>query len=226
MAALRVSASVEGAAEPVETAREAARSFRAKLARGSLWALVGHGGAQLLRLGGNLVLWRLLYAEAFGLMAIVNVFMQGLAMFSDVGIGPSIIQNRRGDERVFLDTAWTIQALRGFALFGVAVVLAIPVANFYHQPELASLIPVVAFGSILAGFNSTSLFTVTRRIALGRLTLVDLVSQAIGLAAMVVVALATKSIWALVVGGLVYNAARLALSHVVLPGPRNQLRWD
>src|SRR6266542_5639870 len=84
------------------------RSLRSKLARGSLWAVVGHGGSQLLRLAGNLVLWRLLYAEAFGLMAIVNVFMQGLTMFSDVGIGPSIVQSQRGDDPTYLDTAWTI----------------------------------------------------------------------------------------------------------------------
>src|SRR5689334_7497284 len=198
----------------------------ARLIRGSIWALVGHGGGQALRLAGNLVLWRLLYAEAFGLMAIVNVFMQGLAMFSDVGIGPSIIQNQRGDESRYLDTAWTIQAVRGFCLFLVAAVAAVPVARFYGQPELASLIPVVALGSILAGFNSTKLFTATRQIALGRLTLVDLVSQAGGLVVMVVWALATRSIWSLVAGGVSGLFFRLVLSHVLLPGERNRLCWD
>src|SRR6266498_2298504 len=120
------------------------RFLGSKLARGSLWALLGHESGQLLRLAGNLVLWRLLYAEAFGLMAIVNVFMQGLAMFSDVGIGPSIIQHERGDEDRYLNTAWTIQVARGLCLFAVATVTAVPVARFYGQPELASLIPVVS----------------------------------------------------------------------------------
>src|SRR5438067_1658543 len=103
-------------------------SMKSRLVRGSVWALVGHAGSQALRLGGNLVLWRLLHAEAFGLMAIVNVLMQGLAMFSDVGIGPSIIQNERGGDPKYLDTAFTIQALRGFALFAVATAAAVPVA--------------------------------------------------------------------------------------------------
>jgi O-antigen/teichoic acid export membrane protein len=200
--------------------------MRSKIARGSLWALVGYGGSQVLRLVGNLVLWRLLYAEAFGMMAIVNVFMQGLAMFSDVGIGPSIIQNERGDEPDYLNTAWTIQALRGAALFSVAAVAAVPVANFYHEPQLASLIPVVGLGSILAGFNSTKLFTVTRQIALGRLTAIDLAAQTIGLMVMVVWALASRSIWALVVGGMVNTVVRLALSHALLPGVKNRLCWD
>src|SRR5436190_24241135 len=109
----------------------APRSLEKRLVRGSVWALVGHGGSQVLRLADNLVLWRLLYAEAFGLMAIVNVFMLGLLMFSDVGIGPSIIQHEHGDDPKYHHSAWTIQAVRGLALFVVAAAAAVPLAHFY-----------------------------------------------------------------------------------------------
>jgi O-antigen/teichoic acid export membrane protein len=194
--------------------------------RASVWTLAGYGGSQVLRLGGNLVLWRLLYPEAFGLMAIVNVFMQGLAMFSDVGIGPSIIQNARGEEPDHQNTAFTIQAARGLVLCLAAFALAKPVAGFYGEPALASLIPVVAFGAVLAGFNATSMFTAARRISLGRLTMMDLVAQGAGLVVMVGWGFAFRNIWALVVGGLVSNATRLAMSHTFLPGIRNRLRWD
>src|SRR5947207_521165 len=83
------------------------------------------------------------------------------------------------------------------------------------QPRLATLSPVVSVGSIRAGFNSTKLFTATRRIELGRLTLVDLVSQAAGLVVMVAWALSSRSIWALVAGGVGGNFFRLILSHVL-----------
>ena len=49
-------------------------SLRTKYARGSLWALIGYGGQQVLRVVGQFLLWRLLFNEAFGLMSIVNVF--------------------------------------------------------------------------------------------------------------------------------------------------------
>jgi O-antigen/teichoic acid export membrane protein len=209
----------------LEKAAQEEKALRSRFARGSLWALVGYGGSQVLRLGGNLILWRLLFAEAFGLMAIVNVFMQGLAMFSDVGIGPSIVQNERGDDDDYLNTAWTIQALRGFALFAVAAVAAVPVARFYDEPELATLIPIVSAGSILAGFNSTKLFTATRNIALGRLTIIDLAAQGVGLIVMVAWAVVSRSIWSLVIGGVVNNLARLLLSHWLLPGIKNRFRW-
>jgi O-antigen/teichoic acid export membrane protein len=194
--------------------------------RGSFVALGGYGASQVLRLGGNLILWRLLEPHAFGMIAIVNVLMQGLQMFSDIGIGPGIVQNPRGNEPAFLNTAWTIQIARGAALWLVASALAIPVAGFYGEPALASLLPVAALSALLAGFNSTRLFSATRALALGRLTLVDLASQGIGLVAMVVSALAKPSVWALVLGGIVTAASRMALSHLLLPGVRNRPLWD
>jgi O-antigen/teichoic acid export membrane protein len=107
---------------------------------------------QALRLGSNIVLAWLLFPEAFGLMLLVNVFMQGLQMFSDIGIGPSIIQNKRGNDPDFLNTAWTIQAIRGFVLWFIACVLAWPIAwIFAHNDPLAwklvLLIPV-AMGAL------------------------------------------------------------------------------
>jgi O-antigen/teichoic acid export membrane protein len=196
------------------------------MARGSAWTLAGYGASQALRLVSNLVLWRLLYPEAFGMMALVNVFMQGLAMFSDVGIGPSIVQHRRGDDPEYLNTAWTIQVIRGFCLCLFACILAAPVAAFYKQPQLVALIPAAAFGSVISGFNSTRLFTLTRKIALGRPTIVDLCSQVVAFVAMVAWAWIYRSIWALVIGGLASNIVRLILTHTFLPGIRNRFRWD
>jgi O-antigen/teichoic acid export membrane protein len=194
--------------------------------RGSLWALAGYGGSQVLRLGGNLVLWRLLYPEAFGLMALVNVFITGLTMFSDVGIGPSIVQNPRGDDPAFLNTAWTIQVVRGFILGIAGAALAAPVAAFYGEPDLLYLVPVVALNSIISGFNSTRVMSATRHIKLERLTIIDLSSQALGLLAMVGWALLYRNIWALVIGGNVSTLTRLVLSHTFLTGVRNRIMWD
>src|SRR5688572_30143338 len=87
--------------------------LRSQAIRGSIWTFAGYGASQVIRLASNLILARLLFPDVFGLMALVNVFIGGLAMFSDIGIGPAIIQNKRGNERTFLNTAWTIQIGRG-----------------------------------------------------------------------------------------------------------------
>ena len=99
--------------------------------------MVGFGGGQVIRLASPLILSRLLFEEAFGLMALCNVLVAGLQLFSDIGLGPSIIQNRRGNDPSFLHTAFTMQAARGLLLWLVACALTIPFARFYGDPLLA-----------------------------------------------------------------------------------------
>ena len=73
-----------------------------------------------------MILTRLLVREVYALMDVTMVFLQGLHMFADVGIGTSIVQSKRGDDRDFLNTAWTVQVLRGLVLWGATDRLIVP----------------------------------------------------------------------------------------------------
>ena len=198
----------------------------ARVRRGASWVILGYGAAQALRLASNLILAWLLFPEAFGLMALISAVTIGLMLFSDIGLGPAIAQNRRGDDPDFLNTAWTLQVIRGAVLFGMTLILAAPVASFYDTPELATYLPIAGVSLLIAGLNPTRIETANRHLLLGRLTLLDLAAQAIGVATMIVLAWVTGSVIALVVGGVVTAAAKLVLTHFGLPGPRNRLRWE
>jgi O-antigen/teichoic acid export membrane protein len=200
--------------------------LRERVISGSVWTIASYGASQVLRLAGNLVFAKLLFPEAFGLLALVNIFVQGLTLFSDIGIGPSIIQSRRGEDLDFLNTAWTIQVFRGVALWVVSLLGAAPFAAWYGEPQLASLIPVAALASIISGFSSTRIFTAGRRIALGRVTLIDFAGQTLGLLTMLVWCIVSPSVWAIVFGGLAGTTAKTVLTHIALDGERNRLRFD
>ncbi|MEP3688621.1 MAG: oligosaccharide flippase family protein [Sulfitobacter dubius] len=198
----------------------------ARALRSTSWIVLGYGGAQAIRLASNLILTRLLFPEAFGLMALIQVVVVGLTLFSDVGIGPSIAQSKRGDDRDFLNTAWTIQAIRGGGLWLAACALSWPVAVFYGEPSLLVYLPIAALSLVIAGFNPTRIETAHRHLQMGRLTLLDLASQVIGIIVMIIGAVIYQSVAALVVGGVVGALAKLALTHAFLPGPGNQFRWE
>lgn len=198
-----------------------ARAWRGSAITAGAFAL-----AQGLRLASNLILARLLFPEAFGLMALVAVVLTGLQMLSDTGTAPSIARSPRGDDPDFLNTAWTIQVLRGGLLWLMACALAWPMAQVYDAPDLIALLPVAGLALVVSGLNPTRIDTAARHLLLGRVTMLDLCAQVTGIAAMVPLAWATGSVWALVAGGLVHACARLALCHLLLPGPRNRPRWD
>ena len=210
---------------PPVVSAQSLRSLRSRTIRGTVWTTAGYGVSQVVRLAVNLVLTRLLQPHMFGLMTLVNTFVQGLQGFSDVGIGPAVIQSKRGDDRSFLDTAWTVQVLRGVMLGTVAALIAWPVAALYGERQLVWLLPVAGLSAVMAGFNSTALFTLNRHLEVGALTVRSLVGQLVGAAAMIGWALLRPSVWALLAGNLAAAAATLALSYTLLPG-RNRFRWE
>lgn len=201
-------------------------SLRSRALRGTAITLGGTMGAQLMRLLSNLILTRLLFPEAFGLMALIQTFMIALQMFSDIGIRASIIQNPRGEEPDFLNTAWTLQIFRGVFLWLVACALAWPLAAFYDEPQVRSLLPVVGLNALIMGFVSTRLAVANRQIRLGRLTLITLASQAVSIILMIALALIWPSVWALVIGGLAGCLITVLASHRFIPGMPNRLTWD
>lgn len=212
--------------EPEPALPPALGTLRSRAIRGSFWTMVGYVGANLLRFGSNLILTRLLFPEVFGLMAMVSVFIQGLHMFSDIGIGPSVIQNPRGDEADFLNTAWTIQATRGMILWLCSIAVSFPLAHLYGRHQFLWLIPSAAFTAALDGFTSTNYYTRSRHLTLGVTTLMDLGTYLLNILVMIVWAHFWPSVWALIGGSLISSAVHLILTHTVVPGMPNRPHWD
>jgi O-antigen/teichoic acid export membrane protein len=217
--AIDVTPSVNGeaAATPQKTLKQLAT-------HGSIWTIAGYGCTQVLRFGANLVMAKLLFPEAFGLMAIVNGVMQGLVMFSDVGIGQSIIRHARNDDPEFYNTAWTVQVVRGFMLMVGAMAIAWPVGYLY-DPFLIPLISAIAVTAFISGFAPTKLSTANRDLKLARLTIIDLTAQIIAIVVMVAFARYQHSVWSFVAGSFVSVSIRLALAYVAIPGPTNKFCW-
>lgn len=181
---------------------------------------------QALRFFSGLVLSRLLFPEAFGLSVIVGLVSQGLVMVSNVGASQSIVQSPRGDEAIFLNTAFTLLSIRGCILWIAASVMAYPLALLLHEPELSKLIPVGSLGVMIGGFSSTSLITLRRHLRVRPLIVIEITAQLLTFVANVVLALTFRSVWGLIAGGLIGTVYSTAASHLLREGYRNKFRWD
>jgi O-antigen/teichoic acid export membrane protein len=204
-----------------------ADSLKARGIRSSIWTSAGVGCSLVIRFGSSVVLSRLLSKSDFGLAGTVGIVMGMLQQFSDIGLGPAIIQNRRGDDPKFLNTAWTMGVFRGALLWLISCALAWPVARSYHVPALMPLIAVAGFNGLLLGFTSTAIYQLNRHLALGKITLINVGTQLITTGCTIGVACVTHNVWAIIAGGLAGSAFTLVLSHFLIPGvPRNRFGWD
>ncbi|AFY56275.1 membrane protein involved in the export of O-antigen and teichoic acid [Rivularia sp. PCC 7116] len=194
--------------------------------RGAFWTIAGYGMSQVVRFGGNLILTRLLVPEFFGLMAVVNTLRLGIELFSDIGISQSIVNSKRGEDPAFLNTAWTLQVIRGWVVWLLCLILTFPVASFYEESRLLWLVPIVGASSVLDGFSSTSILTLMRRIDVRRSTLFDLSVQVFTLFSLVAWASFNPSIAALAFGVVLGAVYKMFGSHFLIPEYRNRFTWD
>ncbi len=201
-------------------------SLGSRATRSGVWIGGGFVIQRGLQFASNLILTRLLFPEAFGLMALATIFLVGLAMFSDIGIKPSIIRDPRGNEPTFLNTAWTIQVIRGFGLFVAGCLLAYPISLIYEQPILFPLLAVLSSTAAIAGFNSVKMITAQRDLDFRTLTFVQLYGQVISIVLMVGFAYWFRSVWSLAAANVLGSIVSLALSHSMLHGHKHRFSLD
>jgi O-antigen/teichoic acid export membrane protein len=199
---------------------------RPQILRGSAVTLVGFGGGQALSLVSSVVLTRLLNRDAYGLYRLAMVFLEGLANFTAVGSGPAIIRDPRGDDPAFLNTAWTLQVVRGVGLWLAACALGIPYAWFYRQPILGLLIPVVGLTVLIDSFDSSAMHWCVRHMKLERVTLLEFLKQLSGFLITVAWAWLWPSVWAFTAGTTAGCILVLILSHLALPGPPSRFYFE
>jgi len=213
------------------------RGLKQRFLRAAGWTLVGHGLAQVIRLASNLVLTRLLAPELYGVMSVGYVVITGLWMFSDLGLSSGAIQNRRGDDPLFLNVSWVVQIGRGVVITLAALLFALgvgwvqsagwmPARSVYADPQVPMLIVVVSAYGIISGFESTRTTWARRKLSLGRLTQIDLACQIATTIFQLIWAVIAPSLWTLAGGWLFGAALKVVLTHTVLPGPPNRIEWD
>lgn len=211
--------------------------LRRRVIHAGTWVMGGHFASQVVRLAGNLLLTRMLAPEMFGVVGIATVFIVGLHLFSDLGINQVIVQSKHGEDPDFLNTAWTVQIIRGFAIALIGLVLSgaialaaakgwVPPGSTYANPALPWVLGVLSCTAIINGFATTKIPTSNRNLSAGRITLINLISQVIGLVCMLAWAWWQPSIAALVAGAVVSAFAVNVLSHIWLPGTNNRLCWN
>lgn len=208
-------------------------SLKKRAIHAGIWTLGGHVAGQSVRLASNLIMTRLLVPEMFGVMAIVYVIMVGLILFTDTGLRQSIIQNKRGDDPVFLNTVWSVQIIRGLVLWVMSLLVAlllywanqsgfVPDNTVYANALLPWIIPVACLAVLIAGFEPTFVATASRHLRQSTVTMIEFACQIVSVLVMLIWAYFDRSIWVLVAGGLSVGITRNLIIYYMVWDKRNK----
>ena len=153
--------------------------------------MAGYGTVLVLRLLGNLVIARLLVPEVFGIMAVATSIQLVIALTGDIGLRQAVIRSPDIGNPRFLNTAWTVQILRGLSIWLLCVVAAaglyaldqagiIAADSVYGNKVMPYLIATSSFAIVIDSFQSMKVMTMSRHLLLGRLTIIELTQMVIG----------------------------------------------
>ena len=202
------------------------RNLGQRTIRGGVFIIAGEAYGSLLRLAANLVMTRLLYPEAFGLMLIVNLVVLALGMLSDVGVRGALITKQGDIDDKFLDTGWSMMVIRGGLLGLTTLALAVPVASYYEEPQLVGLLCIAAVGPVLQGLSSPYPILAEKSVLIGRVVFWRTASTTVAMCISLVWMYLVPSIWVLAWVGVLSTAAVAGSSYFFFPSRRPKFQLD
>ncbi|PTM41473.1 O-antigen/teichoic acid export membrane protein [Bosea sp. 124] len=188
--------------------------------RGVGWTTILYFIAVGFRFVSSVILSRLLAPNIMGMMVIINTIRLGVELFSDIGIGQNIVQNKNGGRPTFYNTAWIIQIARGFFLSSILFLFARTFSEYYQVDD--HMIQAASLSLALAGFMSTSIYLMQRHLKIVQLSVFELSQEVMASTIGIIAAIINPSIWSLIIAGVISTAIRVILTHF-LPGAGQML---
>jgi lipopolysaccharide exporter len=195
---------------------ESGGSLRERVLRGGFWAVgaeLATQGAGFLRL---VVLARLLAPHDFGLMGIALVLMKWLEYFTETHFSAALVRKPE-DIRPYLDTAWTLQVVRGVTLASILALAAPLAAAGLGERAATPIIRGAALVLLFQSFVSPSVLYLRRELDFRRDTLWKLSAVTAGVTTAIVFGFLVRNAWALVLGLVASEGVAAALSYVIQP---------
>lgn len=179
-------------------------NIKYKVIRGVFWSAIQNWGSQLGSLLIFFVLARLLSPEAFGLVALANVFLVFMKLFLEQGFGHAIIQ-RQDLEPEHLDTAFWINLAIGLLLTLVGLSIASPTAQWFGEPALAPILRCFSLLFVVSALGQLQQSILERRFEYKLIAARWLLATVAGGGIGITMALQGLGVWSLVGQQMVYE---------------------
>jgi len=143
------------------------------------------------------ILARLLNPEAFGLFSLTAITLGITESLTQTGINVTILQSKQS-VKYFLDTAWVIAIIRGFAIGSIMLLMGLFMQGYYHEPKLLGLITVAALVPVIKGFINPYIVTLHKEMQFFQDSVYRFSLVLVESLAAVILGMLTHSVWSLV----------------------------
>ena len=189
------------------------------------WVFALHLLEKILTLIRAVVLVRFLLPKDFGLFGICLIAVSALNLFNIHGLRGALIQ-KHDDSRRDLDTVWSILLTQNCLNAGLLLAFAPPIARFFQEPGAVGLIRAFSVALLLEALVNIGSIHFEKRLLFHKQFAFLLSGAAVEFIVAVGLAVAYRTVWALVAGAIAGKAARLLASYMLQDfRPALRFKW-
>ncbi len=158
---------------------------------------------------------RLLDPSDFGIVALALVVIGITDSFSEIGIRTSIIQFK-DDTLKYLNTAWTLQLIRGLLIFLILFLTSDYIASYFKNEELSLIIKILALRPIIQSLVNPYISYNLRKLEYKNYTIINFSGVFARAFFVIPLTLVFMNYWALIIGGLLSTFVKLIFSYILI----------
>lgn len=194
------------------------------LLTGFRWNAAGKLSGQLLAWASTFVVVRLLSPADYGIVAMGGVVFGLAVLVGDGGIGSAIL-NKRESRPDHLGQLTTISVLLGVAATLLTIILAFPLAVFFDEPKLRTVVMVASLAYLVLGFRAVPLAELQRDLAFSTIARNDFLMVATTAVAAIALAALGMAYWALIIAPVLGACTATAAAWQARPQRLRIPRW-
>ncbi len=185
-------------------------SFKTKAINGMLWSSVGSFAFQVIRILTQIILARLLWPEAFGLVALVMAFVSVANYLIENGLTLFIIRKQELNE----NDAYSLFIANMIFASSIVILFILGsglIASYLKEPSTQLLLIVSSSAILFNAFGSVHKALLTRDLQFRGQTVIMLVSAIVSGFIAVVVSILSFGVWSLVIYNISYQFIQTVL---------------
>ena len=169
-------------------------------------------GDRLIGVASFSILARLLTPEDYGIVALAMSVVAIVGLAGEWGVETAVVQ-RRGYDRGYYDTAWTVRVIAAAILSVLVCIVALPASRLFAEPRIEPVLYWLAFGLVVASFENIGTVDFVKTLEYRRELVYRLTIRVMGAILAGGLAFAWRSYWALVASTIFAAGAKVVLSY-------------
>lgn len=184
-------------------------SLREQTESGVVWSGLTNLGNQILVISVQILLARLIEPAEFGIVATVSIIMAICNVLIDGGFGQALVQ-KDDVSSADISSVFYFNLFLSFALYTVLFLTTPTIAEFFDEPRLNQVLPVLSLSLVIIALAQTQLKMLNRNLQFSKLFLITIPGSVIGGAVGVSMAILGWGVWAIVGFQLANQTVRAA----------------